>query len=421
MSSPRPTLRADEPRRERGTLVVLRDRNLVLFIASRFFSGAGMTLLRATFAWQIFAITGSAFHLGLIGLVQFVPTLGLSLWGGAVADSFDRRRVVMVAQAVALVGSAALFLTTRHGAAGLALIYGVIFGVAVAAAFEGPARSALLPALVSRDLFPSAVVVHSTVQNLAWVAGPLMMGFVIAAAGVASAYLLHVGLVAASLLALCRVRSRRTDEVRRAVSLAAIREGLSFLRRRQAILGAMTLDMFAVIFAGATVLLPVYANDILHVGARGYGLLSSAMELGTVLMAVVLLALPPIERAGRALLVAVGIYGAATILFGLSRSFAVSMAAFIIAGMADQVSMVTRSVIVQLSTPDALRGRVSSVNLVFIGASNQLGAAEAGFVAALTSAPFSVVSGGIACLATLAIVAATLPKLWRYRIGEASG
>jgi MFS family permease len=386
-----------------STLLVLRERSVVLFVTSRFFSGSAMTLLRATFAWQIFEITGSALHLGLMGLVQFVPTLALSLVGGAVADSFDRRRVAMLAQVAALAGSATLGFASAEGPASLLLLYGVILTTSAAAAFEGPARAALLPTLVSRDLFPSAVTLHSSLQQLGWVMGPVAMGFVIDAAGIATAYALHVGLVLLSLVALAGVRPPAA-EGRREVSVAAVREGVAFVRRRPIVLGAMALDMFAVIFASATALLPVYANEILGVGPRGYGLLSSALELGTFLMALLLLVLRPIRRPGRALLLAVGVYGLATVLFGLSRSFPLSLAAFALAGMADQVSMVTRATLIQLSTPDALRGRVSAVNLVFIGASNQLGAVESGFVAWLTNAPFAVVSGGLACLAVLVAI-----------------
>jgi len=186
------------------------------------------------------------------------------------------------------------------------------------------------------------------------------------------------------------------------------------------VLGCMTLDMFAVIFGGAAALLPIYATEILRVGPRGYGLLTSSLELGALVMSLALTILPPIRRAGVALLAAVGVYGLATIVFGLSRWFPLSVLAYMTVGMADQVSVVMRSTAIQLSTPDALRGRVSSVNMIFIGASNQLGAAESGFVAALTSAPFSVVSGGVASLLVLGIVAAALPELRRYRIDGAA-
>jgi hypothetical protein len=241
----------------------------------------------------------------------------------------------------------------------------------------------------------------------------------IASAGIAAAYDAYAALVAASLLAMVFLRGGRQEPSGRPLSLAAIREGLGFVRRRQVILGCMVLDMLAVIFGGATALLPVYATDILHVGARGYGLLSSAAEIGALATSVVLAMTPPIRRAGRALLAAVAVFGAATVVFGVSRSFPLSLAAFVLVGVADQVSVVTRHTTIQLCTPDALRGRVSAVNFLFIGASNQLGAAESGFVAALTSAPFAVVSGGIVCLAVVALVAAAMPELRRYRTDRA--
>jgi len=242
----------------------------------------------------------------------------------------------------------------------------------------------------------------------------VIMGFAIHAYGVAAAYQIRVILIAASLFTFVFITLAQSQS-RSQVSLPAIREGVAFVRQRQAILGAMALDMFAVIFASATALLPIYANEILHVGPRGYGLLSAGMEIGSLLMAVVMLTRRPFERPGRALLIAVAVFGVSTIVFGLSRWFPLSFVAFVIAGMADQVSVVTRSIIIQLSTPDELRGRVSSVNLLFIGASNQLGAVESGFVAALTSATVAVVSGGVLCIVVLALVAAKMPELRAYR------
>jgi len=398
-----------------GTLVALREPGVARFVTSRFFSGAGQTLLRATFAWQVFALTGSAFHLGLVGLVQFVPTFFLSLVAGALADSFERRRIVLLAQAATLAGSATLGLLTHAGDPSLPLVYGVVFATSAAMAFEAPARQALLPTLVPRAIFPSAVTVNSTVQQLGWVTGPVVMGFVIDAFGVAAAYAAHVALILVSLANLAALPPPRGEAPRRDVSLRAIGEGIAFVRSRPAVLGAMALDMFAVIFGSATALLPIYANEILDVGARGYGLLASALEIGSLSMAAVLLFLPPIRRAGRALCIAVAIYGLATIAFGFSTWFPLSVAAFLVAGAADQVSVVLRSTLIQLATPDALRGRVSSVNFIFIGASNQLGAVESGFVAWLTSAVFAVVSGGVACLAVLGLVAWKLPELRRYR------
>lgn len=392
--------------------------NFTFYLGSRFCSAAAMTMFRAAIAWHVFALSHSAFHLGLIGLVQFLPALSLTLVGGAVADTYDRRKVMMLAQIVPLLCSAVLFVLTRSGLVTLPLIYTLILVVATAAAFDSPSRAALLPSLVSRDVFPRAVTIASTAQALAFVTGPAVGGLIIAAAGVGAVYASYGALILGSLGMLVLIHPQPHAGGHRAVSLQAIRDGLAFVRGRQVILGCMTLDMFAVIFGGANALLPIYANDILHVGARGYGLLTSSLELGALLTSLVLIAVPPINHAGRALMVAVAAYGVTTILFGLSRSFPLSVLAYMAVGVADQVSVVMRSTAIQLSTPDELRGRVSSVSFIFIGASNQLGAVESGFVAALTNAPFAVVSGGVGGLIVLAIVAATLPELRRYRIDK---
>ena len=395
-------------------------RDFWLYLASRFASGTAMMMLRAAIAWHVFALSHSAFHLGLIGLVQFVPVVSLMLVGGAVADVYDRRKIMMLAQSVPLAAAVLLFAATQSGVANLAMLYGVVALAGVAWAFDSPSRAALLPTLVPRADFPRAVTIASTNQALAFTTGPALGGWVIARGGVGAAYAVQAFLIATSLATLWFLRSRRQQTPGAVVTLRAIREGLGFVRRQQVVLGCMALDMLAVIFGGAAALLPIYATEILHVGAGGYGLLTSSLELGALVMALALTVLPPIERAGRALLVAVAVYGVATIVFGLSRSFPLSVAAYMTVGMADQVSVVMRSTAIQLSTPDALRGRVSGVNMIFIGASNQLGAAESGFVAALTGPTFSVVSGGIACLAVLAVVAAKLPALRRYRTRDAA-
>lgn len=401
------------------TRAALRSRDLRLFLISRLCSGTALTLLRATVAWQVFDATQSAFHLGLIGLVQFLPVLPMSLWAGAVADSFDRKRIVLIAQSGAALCSLLLLITgDLLAATPVGIVYVAVLALSVAASFENPARSALLPTLVPREVFPGAVTLHATLQNLAWMSGPVLSGFVIDASGVRAAYVTHFALMLLSiaLFGLMRVASVNGD--RKRVTWEAVTEGVRFVFARQVLLGSMVLDMFAVIFGSATALLPIYANEILNVGPRGYGLLSGALEGGTFLMALILTLRPSIVRPGRALLLAVLIYGIATVLFGFSRSLPLSLVTFVIAGMADQVSMVTRATITQLSTPDELRGRVSSVSQIFIGASNQLGSARAGFVAAATNPVFTIVSGGLACLAVLAIVAHRMPQLRNYQPGE---
>jgi len=398
----------------------LLSRNLLAYLGSRFCAATAMMLLRAGIAWHVFAVTGSAFHLGLIGLVQFVPAFALVLVGGLVADTYERRRIMACAQLVALLAAVMLFVATWRGVATLPLLYGMIVVVAAAGAFDSPARASLLPTLVTREEFPRAVTIAATNQALAFASGPALAGVLIAAAGPASVYGAYACLIVGSLVGLGFLRPARHDPGVRSLGLRAVREGLRFVRHRPVVLGCMTLDMFAVIFGGAAALLPIYANDILHVGPRGYGLLTSSLEIGALATSIVLTALPPIVRAGRALTIAVAVYGLATVVFGMSRWFPLSVAAYMLVGVADQVSVVMRSTAIQLSTPDELRGRVSAINMMFIGASNQLGAAESGFVAALTSAPFAVVSGGIGSLVVLAVIATTLPALPRYRIDRPS-
>ena len=398
-------------------LAALGEPDFRWFLISRFCSATAMTGVRAAIAWHLYALTGSAFQLGLLGAVQFAPALGLALVGGAVADAYDRRRIAQITRLVSVSGATLLAAASAQGAASAPLLFAVVFLVALSTAFENPARVALLPLVVSRARFAAAVPIYSTVQAFAFMTGPGLAGVVIAAAGVASAYAGAAALSLAAIAALARIRPRAPDGERRRVSLRAIREGVAYVRSQPVLLGCMTLDMFAVIFAGATAMLPIYAEEILRVGPRGFGILSASLEAGALAMSVLLMLGRPIRSQGRALLVTAAVFGLATIGFGLSRSFWLSVAIYALVGMADQVSVVMRSTIVQLTTPDALRGRVSSINMIFIGASNHLGAMESGFVAALTSATFAVVSGGVACLAVAAAVAVRVPELRRYRIG----
>jgi MFS family permease len=400
------------------TLETLATPGVAPFVAARLLRAHAGTLLRTTLAWHVFDVGGRAFDLGLLGVFEFLPVIPLGLVAGAVADAYDRTRVAAGAQVgIAL---AAAFLAAL-GESDLAALFAIAFATAVFGAFEMPALASILPGLVPRERFPSAVSLVAALRNAGWVSGPLVAGFLIDAAGVRAAYALSAALSGVSALALLVLPRSAGGSSRREVSLAAIREGIAFVRRERSVLGAMTLDLFAVIFAGATALLPVYAEEILQVGPRGYGLLSAGLTIGTFAMSAVLVTLPPLVRPGRALLVAVAVFGVATIAFGFSRWFPLSLGALVVAGMADEVSMVARTTIIQLATPDALRGRVSAVNAIFVGASNELGAAESGFLAAATSATFSVVFGGVACLGVLAAVARRAPELRGFRVTAISG
>jgi MFS family permease len=375
-----------------------------------------MTLLRTAVLWHVYDLSRSELAIAAVGAVQFVPALVLTLVGGVAADAYDRRTVMRLAQLPYLASASVLFLATWQGEASLALLYAAVFANAVAFAFDSPARQAFLPLLVPPQSFQRAVTLASTAAALAFASGPALAGALIGGFGIEAAYAAYGVLVAGNLIGLAFVRPGQAAADRRPPSWQAVREGLAFVRRSPVVLGCMALDMFAVILGGATALLPVFASDILRVGPSGYGLLAASLELGALAMALVLVVREPVGRAGPALLAAVAVYGLATIGFGLSRSYPLSVALYMLAGAADQVSVVLRQTAIQLSTPDVLRGRVSAVNMIFIAASNQLGAVESGLLAAATSATFAVVFGGIGCLAVVAFTAWKVPELRRYRL-----
>jgi MFS family permease len=385
-------------------------------VGNRLLSAAASTLLQAAIAWQVWQLSHSYIQLGVLGLVRFVPSLLASLFAGALADAMDRRRITIAAELATLLCAVGLLLMTAGGRATLPPLYALTLLASLAASFENPARNAFLPQLVSLNVFQNAVTINSTVQQVGFVVGPALGGALIGWSGIAAAYAGFVVLQAAGALILLPVRPIQPPSGRRAVSLASIREGIDFVRKSQILLGSMSLDMFAVIFGGVQAMLPVYATNILHVGARGYGLLTAAQSVGALLMSCVMIALPPVRKTGRALLIAIFIFGVATIAFGVSQYFIISLLMYAVTGMADQVSVIMRQTTVQLATPDELRGRVGSVSMIFINASNQVGAAESGLIAALTSAVFSVVSGGVACLAVAGAVTAVAPELRHYDI-----
>jgi MFS family permease len=384
------------------------------YSASRAASGIANALLQAVILWQVYAISHSTLSLAMVGLVGFVSALLSSLIGGAVVDAYDRRVVLFVSQMVPGLGSLGLLAAIATDHVSLEAIYALVLIAGLASSFENPARQAILPAIVPRRLFTRALTINSALNSVTSVTGPALGGLFIALGGIGHAYVAHAALVSVSVVTLVPLHIPAIKGAGR-VHIAAIREGLAFVWNRPVLLGAMTLDMFAVLFGGARALLPVYAVDILQADAFGYGILSASLEAGTLLMAVILIVLPPTTHTGRILLVSVAAFGLATILFGASRSLQLSVAAYALVGMADQVSMVMRQNTIQLSTPDALRGRVTAVESVFISASNELGALESGLVAAATNAVFAVVSGGIACLVVVALVAWRIPALRRYQ------
>jgi len=382
---------------------------------------AGTIMQSAAILWHVSLLVSPQHRgvaLGMVGLVRVVPIVAFSLVSGVVADARDRRGLMLVTQtgmALCAAGLAALEF------AGVRLLWPVYALAALSAAFgtfDGPARQSLTATLVPREELPNAISLMTIMFQVASVAGPAVGGLVIATWGVAWCYAanaLSFLCVIAAVLAMRDVPAAPAAE-RSQVSWAAAREGLRFVFRTPLIRSTMLLDFFATFFASATALLPMVATDLLRVGARGYGLLSAAPSVGAVLAGLIMAPLANrIRRRGAVLLWAVAGYGVATVGFGLARDYAAAFACLALTGAADTVSMVIRNVIRQLSTPDTMRGRMTSVNMIFFMGGPQLGELEAGLVAARWGAPFSVVTGGLACVVAMLWVAWRTPELRRYR------
>lgn len=398
----------------------------------RFSLGFAATLIAGAIqstaiGWEIYQQTGRAIDLSWLGLVQAIPIMIFALPAGHVADRFDRRKVVMLTQFIALLCSATLallsHLASRH-AITFAWVYAPLFVANASFTFGRAARHALLPSLVPRHAFTNAVTWNATVFELSSVLGPAVGGGVIAyqvhraggnqATSLWLAYALSVLGQAVYLFFLAMIRSRPVAKPGGRVVDDSLASGLKFVFRNQLILGCITLDLFAVLLGGATYLLPIFAVKMLGVGAIGFGCLRAAPSVGAICMALLQAHLPPMKRAGRTLLVAVAAFGFATIGFGLSRSFTVSLLMLFLTGAFDNISVVIRHTLVQILTPDDMRGRVSAVNNVFIGASNDLGGWESGLTAQLFGLVPSVVVGGIGTILTVLLVAVIWPEVRRF-------
>ena len=358
-----------------------------------------------------------ALALGLVGLVRVMPVVGFSLLSGVVADAGDRRRLMLLTQSGMALVAAALAVLTFRGLTVVWPVYALAALSAAVGAFDAPARQALLPSLVPRADLPNAIGLNAIIFQAAAVAGPTLSGVVIATGGVGYAYLgnaLSFVAVIASLLAMRGVVAR--PAARGEVSLRALADGLRFVFRSPLMRSSMLLDGFATFFSSATALLPIFAQDVLFVGARGYGWLYAAPSVGALLTSAVMIRLVDrIERRGMVLLVSVGFYGLATVVFGLSRHFWLTFLCLALSGAGDTVSMVFRNIIRQLETPDHLRGRMVGVTMLFYMGGPQLGELEAGLVANWLGAAVSVVSGGVACLAATGFIAWRTPALRAYR------
>jgi MFS family permease len=377
---------------------------------ARLAATAGNQMLMVAVGWQIYDLTGSAWDLGLVGLLQFVPAVLLWLPAGHAIDRFHRARLVALCMAVQVGIAALLWAGSGFGWAGRELLLGVAVGLGAVRALQMPAQQALTPLLVPHELLARALAASSAGMQGAIIAGPALGGLLYVA-GASTVYASCALLfVVAGALAL-RIRYEHQPAPAEPLAWHTLLAGVRFVWRHKVVLGAISLDLFAVLLGGATALLPMFAKDVLHVGPWGLGLLRGAPAVGALAMSVVLARWPVRRRTGHALLGAVAVYGAAQLGFGLSTVFALSLAALAAGGAADMVSVVIRQTLVQLETPDEMRGRVSAVNSVFIGASNQLGEFESGATAAWLGPVGSVVLGGVGTLVVAAAWLRLFPAL----------
>ena len=413
----------------RRSVAALRHRNFRLLWIGLLVSMTGSLMQNVALLWHVSLLVPpdkKGLALGLVGLARFGPIVVFSLVSGVFADALNRRRLMLFTQSAAAVVALALAVLTFRGLTVVWPIYALAALGAAVSTFDLPARQSLMPMLLPREDLPNAISLNTIMFQTASVAGPAVGGLLIGATSVAWAYVANAvsfGFVIVALLMMRDVPARppSAEGAHDDVSLSAAMEGLKFVFRAPLIRSTMLLDFFATFFSSATALLPIFAQDILHVGAQGYGWLFAAPAVGAFLTSAALVPLiDRITRRGPTLLWSIALYGVATVLFGLSRLFWLTFACLAVTGATDTISTVIRNVIRQLETPDRLRGRMTGINMMFFMGGPQLGELEAGTVANWLGAPFSVVSGGVGCLVATAWVAATTPMIRHYRRSEHS-
>jgi MFS family permease len=391
-------------------LGVLRNRNLAFYLSARFLGTLAVQMQSVAVGWQVYQITGSLFDLGLIGLAQFAPFLVLILWAGHVADRHNRRVIVLLCLAAQLLCSALLLAFTMSGSAVVWPVFAILVLFGSARAFMMPASQAVLRNLVPDKDFGQAVALSSSSFHVAVIAGPVLGGLLYAA-GPTTVYLVAAALLALSVVLMAATRSAPQAINKAPVSWHTLLEGLRFVRSRPIVLGAISLDLFAVLFGGATALLPAYAHDVLHAGPTALGWLRTAPGAGAALCSIALAFFPIRRHVGAWMFGGVAVFGAATLVMGWTSSFAVALVALLVLGAGDMVSVYIRHLLVQYETPDEIRGRVSAVNSVFIGASNELGEFESGVTAGWLGLVRAILLGGAATLAVTGLWAVLFPVL----------
>ncbi len=399
---------------------LLRQREFRALLGVRFTFGVTSSGFVTVVGYQTYLVTGDPLALGLLGLVEAIPALSLMLLGGQVADRYDRRTIIVLGSVAIAMCAAALAVLSATTAVSLVAILVVIFLAGVASGFERPAVSAFEAQIIPREDALRGVSYVSSVSQIAWILGPAIGGIAVAVIGIAATYAAISGLLLLSAAFVLLIGRKPVPE--RIIGERFVENllgGIRYVRRSPALIGSMALDLFAVFFGGAMALMPIFAEDVLHVGAAGLGLLRTAPSLGALLVMLIAARRPPSTHAGRTLLISVAGFGVSMIVFGLSTSFVLSLIALFFSGVTDGISVVIRQTILRVLSPERIRGRVASVNWVFVGASNELGAFESGVAARLFGTVPAVVGGGVVTLAVVGLVAVLAPSLRRLDLDTA--
>ncbi|WP_438027047.1 MFS transporter [Sorangium sp. So ce233] len=393
-------------------IAAFKSRDFRVYAAARLLATMAYQMQSVAVGFQVYDLTRDPLALGYVGLAQFLPIAGLSLAAGHAADRFDRRGILAICYFTSSLAALALFLLARSPTPDLSAIYAVLVLLGTVRAFQGPAGASLLPALVPAAHFQNAATWQSTLWQVGAIGGPSLGGVLYGVwRAPAPVYLAASLALAAACASLLAVRARTGRMEKRPPSLATALAGLRYVYRKKILLASISLDFVAVFLGGAVALLPIYATDVLHVGPQGFGLLRAAPAAGAGLMAVLLAFRPIRRRAGRKMLFCVGLFGLATVVFGLSHSFPLSLIALTVIGATDMVSVVVRMTLEQLATPPEMRGRVSAVNMVFVGASNELGELESGTLARFIGTVPTVVIGGLGTMAVVLLWGWLFPEL----------
>ncbi|GBQ99109.1 MFS transporter [Asaia lannensis] len=381
------------------------------FLAGRTLSALSSQVLAVAVAWQTYALTHSVTALGLIGLAQFLPMLVLVFISGHVADRYNRKRIVQICQAIEICGALLMAFATMTGQLAPWTLYVLVACFGALRSFEGPCQQTFLPSIATPAQFPRAAALSASLFQTASIIGP-SLGGLLYGLGADFCYLTCAVGFAIAFVSTSLLRLKPYSGSRSPMSLESLFGGIAFLRRRRDLLGAISLDLFAVLLGGATAMLPVYADDILHLGPIGLGILRASPAIGALLGSLFLARYPLKSHAGPIMFASVGVFGIATIVFGLSHSLTLSVLSLAVLGAADVVSVVVRGALTQLATPDGMRGRVSAVNMLFIGSSNQLGEFESGMLATAIGTEAAVVMGGIGTLIVAGLWIRMFPRLW---------